>query len=419
MTPFYPVQSSRDADAKTPTRRQQADWMLNTPRPRVLISGYYGFDNLGDDLILKVLCDALLMQNVAVTVLSQNPEDTEKRFGVRAVRRTNLIDIIDAIIQTNLFVSGGGGLFQDATGPASPFYYGGLIRLARLFDVPVCFWSQGVGPLAHPTLGWATRAMTRWSVKGCEAITVRDVQSAQLITSLGLPTPPVTADPVWLLKLPTAAPTESNTGYTGSDSNPRQKPLTKTFGISLRPWHELTENRLEAFSRLLIQIANKYNAEGYACHFALFAFQHETDWRLLSEFKTRLQILLNQIHQKPAIEMSLHTYKGASFLPQDPFWQALAHCDAFFGMRYHSLVLALLAGKPVYALSYDPKVQSLIDTLRIPGCPVALMEGLRADGILDALMRYDFPDLTPLKTKAWANLHLLEELIQQSADTGR
>ena len=40
---------------------------------KVVISGYYGFDNFGDDAILSVLCDKLKALHADITVISSNP----------------------------------------------------------------------------------------------------------------------------------------------------------------------------------------------------------------------------------------------------------------------------------------------------------------------------------------------------------
>ncbi|MEB3207122.1 MAG: polysaccharide pyruvyl transferase CsaB [Vampirovibrionales bacterium] len=393
------------------SHRDAREWATSSPRPRVVVSGYYGFGNLGDELILKVLVDTLNAKNVAVTVLSNDPSHTARTLGVRAVHRLNLVDIIDALINAHLFVSGGGGLFQDVTGPASAFYYGGLIRLARLFDVPVCFWSQGVGPLTHPVFGGLTRAMTGFALNACEALTVRDHQSADLVENLTAKRPPVTADPVWLLKLPD--------GGTASESLLQTpQPLVKTIGVSLRPWPELTPPRLEALARLLVSLAVRYQEEGFKVEFLLFAYQYQTDWRLLSEFEAMLSRFA-KLAQLTAFHCQILSDRTCTFDPMHPFWTGLHRCSVFFGMRYHSLVLALLAGKPVFGLAYDPKVQSLLTTLKLPGVHVALMEGLRVETVQRDLMTLEFPDLKPFKTQAWANLHLLEEMIHRAMASHR
>src|SRR5690606_5710529 len=113
-------------------------------------------------------------------VLSNRPEQTKAEYDVDAIHRMNFIDIVDALSQSNLFISGGGGLFQDATGPMSSLYYGGLIHLARFFEVPVCFWAQGVGPLKTSL----ARKLTASALQQCEKIAVRDEASAELVDEL-------------------------------------------------------------------------------------------------------------------------------------------------------------------------------------------------------------------------------------------
>ena len=79
---------------------------------QVVLCGYYGFDNLGDELICKSLCYWLKDQGVEVTVLSQNPLHTARAFEVHAVDRRNPIKVFQAISHADLFISGGGGLFS-------------------------------------------------------------------------------------------------------------------------------------------------------------------------------------------------------------------------------------------------------------------------------------------------------------------
>ena len=50
---------------------------------KILISGYYGFDNFGDEAILKVLLEKL--KDCDVTVLSANPRKTFDTYGVHTV----------------------------------------------------------------------------------------------------------------------------------------------------------------------------------------------------------------------------------------------------------------------------------------------------------------------------------------------
>lgn len=60
--------------------------------PRVLISGYYGFGNLGDEALLDVIVKQLRTRYPAgsISVLSADPAGTAARLNVDAVPRMDL-----------------------------------------------------------------------------------------------------------------------------------------------------------------------------------------------------------------------------------------------------------------------------------------------------------------------------------------
>ena len=45
-------------------------------KKHIAVSGYYGFDNFGDEAILKVLTKELKTSGFDVTVISKNPQKT-------------------------------------------------------------------------------------------------------------------------------------------------------------------------------------------------------------------------------------------------------------------------------------------------------------------------------------------------------
>lgn len=385
--------ATRDASKKAKPGKEQAATRQSGKRrggkkssdlhPRVLISGYYGFDNLGDELILKVLVDELKARDVKITVLSQNPKKTAADYGVDAIKRTSFIDIVDALASANLFISGGGGLFQDATGPMSALYYGGLIHLARFFEVPVVFWAQGVGPLNKPL----SQKMTASAMAKCERVIVRDEKSALLAESLTGEKPEVTADPVWLLKLAKkqASPEQAS----------GQEPATPwRIGISLRPWHELTQARLNALADCLNALAEQ--REG-PVQFKLLPFQKKEDTELLERFARQLTG-----NRRISVEM----VEPAQVL------DAVGECDILLGMRFHSLILGLLYDIPVYGLVYDPKVASLLAMFDLKGTSIAGLQAISPDEIRDYFAHYSKVDLKPLRQQSRKNLRVLEQLLE-------
>ena len=57
---------------------------------KVLISGYFGFDNFGDEALLYVLVKHLVelgVQRTNITVLSNKPDITSNIYNVNAANR--------------------------------------------------------------------------------------------------------------------------------------------------------------------------------------------------------------------------------------------------------------------------------------------------------------------------------------------
>ena len=102
---------------------------------KVLLSGYYGFGNVGDESVLQAIIQGLRDGNpdIKITVLSATPKITKELNGVNAIHRNNWLKIITRMLKTNVFISGGGTLFQNVTSTRSLYYYLSLILLAKIF----------------------------------------------------------------------------------------------------------------------------------------------------------------------------------------------------------------------------------------------------------------------------------------------
>ena len=66
---------------------------------RVLLSGYYGFDNLGDDALLQIIVSQLKTRypHATIDALSAKPENTAHELGIEATPRWDQGAIRDAI----------------------------------------------------------------------------------------------------------------------------------------------------------------------------------------------------------------------------------------------------------------------------------------------------------------------------------
>ncbi|MGB9905625.1 MAG: hypothetical protein ACPLQO_13305, partial [Desulfotomaculales bacterium] len=115
--------------------------LMEAKPPRVVISGYYGFSNLGDEAVLLAMLNALQKHwretngggeggKLEIVVLSNDSARTKEAYGVEAVNRWQLGEIFRVVRGADLLISGGGSLLQDVTGLKSLLYYLGVVWLA-------------------------------------------------------------------------------------------------------------------------------------------------------------------------------------------------------------------------------------------------------------------------------------------------
>ena len=168
----------------------------------ILISGYYGFGNLGDEAALSGLVKGLHARGHHLSVLSNNPEKTRALHGVEAVTRYK--GLLPALVQSDAVISGGGGLLQDKTSARSLRYYLGILRLAKALGKQAVVYGQGVGPLSP-----AGERTVRQTLTGLP-VAVRDGASQRLLETLGI-TAELVADAALLLPEPKGTTTMSLT----------------------------------------------------------------------------------------------------------------------------------------------------------------------------------------------------------------
>lgn len=162
--------------------------------PRVLICGYHGYGNAGDEALLLALLRQLqqLSGPVQPVVLSPRPAETAATYGVLACPRFDGWALRRYLRQSQAFIWGGGSLLQDRTSWRSPLYYLGLMLWAQRRGLKTLAWAQGIGPLQR---GWI-RELARRALAGCTAISVRDAVASQWLRAWGIPHQ-VAPDPVW------------------------------------------------------------------------------------------------------------------------------------------------------------------------------------------------------------------------------
>lgn len=293
---------------------------------RVVLCGYYGMGNGGDEALLATLLQ-MLPAHVVPLVLSGNPAETTRRYGVEAVPRKAVGAVFSALRQADGFIWGGGSLMQDATSALNPIYYGGLMAIAQLMGLKTIAWAQGIGPLHRAWTRWLTRQLLR----GCTGVSVRDQASAKLLATWGIAATQA-PDPVWAL-----------TGETVADV--WQIPAPRMV-VALRshPW--LTEARLAQITAALVILQTQT-----PWAIALIPFQPSRDLPIAEAIQPHLPGSSQILTVRDPRQLK-GLFQGA---------------ELAIAMRLHALIMAAAEGCRCFALSYDPKVTHLMADQTLAG----------------------------------------------------
>ena len=116
--------------------------------------GYYGYNNLGDDLLLLSslsLIDEIGFEGPIYLPASSHIEQITHRFpsklDIRLVSRFSIGEITNSIRHSIVTIFGGGNLLQDQTSWRSFLYYYEIARHTLNRGKPLLLLSQGFGPL--------------------------------------------------------------------------------------------------------------------------------------------------------------------------------------------------------------------------------------------------------------------------------
>ncbi|HIW31320.1 MAG TPA: polysaccharide pyruvyl transferase CsaB [Candidatus Paenibacillus intestinavium] len=358
----------------------------NSTTFRIVISGYYGFSNSGDEAVLRSILLALQEQgeqaNVKIVpiVLSNDPASTTAMYGVEAMPRMHPASLWKAIKSADALISGGGSLLQDATSKKTIPYYTGVIKLAQWLGKPTFIYAQGLGPVNSR----AMFPLIKSTMKKSRYISVRDEQSAQLLRNIGVVQQPieVVPDPVMGMPLP-----DQQTAWKVIEQD---KPV---IGVSVRFWRS-DRQELTAIAEALIKLINKRSV-----HIRFLPF-HTPDDVEASRY----------VHDLIAPHLNDHATIEIAHVEDDPQQMLLAVslCDVLFGMRLHALIYAANRRVPLLGLSYDPKIDQFLE--RIGSVPVGTTEQLDADQFTEQMVQL-LDDKAKWKTEKEP---YISQLIEQS-----
>lgn len=302
---------------------------------KVVISGYYGFDNVGDDAMIETFASILKDRELDVTVLSKNPEKTKNQFNINAIDRNNPFKIISEIKKSDILISGGGTLLQDITTVASIWYYLFIILLGIILKKETYILFQGMGPINNSFNIWLTRKI----LSKVNYIVLRDSKSLEEMKRLefDISKTIVANDLIFGLKIPEEKNNiELIKKYIKNYSSDK-----RYIGVSLRPWKNI-RNEVN-FARVLDKIAKEYDAE-----IVFIPFHKSQDYAFTVKVIEKM-------------ETKNHLIYG-DFLPSEVAG-IMSLMNLNIGVRLHSLVFSTIARVPTIGISYDPKIDGFLQDI--------------------------------------------------------
>ncbi len=354
---------------------------------KIVICGYHGYSNSGDEALLKAMIDIIRRKysNVDITVLSVHPESTGKLYGVNSVYRYNLIKIYKLFKSSDLFIFGGGSLLQDITSKRSLYYYLTILNMAIKSGIKIMLYGNGIGPLNHRI----SRRKTAKCLNKVDLITLRDDLSDKLLQEIGVNKPSIfiTADPAFTLSFDDLSKNES---LLLDAKIPKGK---KYAVISVREWKNAVNNFVDVIAAFCDNLNEQYNV------LPLFIpMQYKED---------------SEISKAVISKMKSDGYIIQRPLEVDEIFSLIGFSTVTLGMRLHTLIYATTLGVPCIAVSYDPKVTAFMQSIHQPLCIDA--EKMNADSLI-ALLQKMMSELPEMRNDIRKSLEYLREKAESNAD---
>ena len=330
--------------------RQMRD-ALEQPAPRakiVAISGFYGANNVGDELILQSIKERVEEADPAAEVfaVSENASRVMLSHGMNAITRRNHHEADYLSTTVSSVILGGGGLWHDYTferaGGMLSLFSGAKISIAGFGIFPLLakmrgarfdVMGLGVGPLTNPD----ARLMVAHLAKEASSITVRDVSSEALLHE-------VMSDPSTVVCSPDTVYAVSLPDVELPEQIKQAKAAGKTvIGVNLRPWVRDgfdIEKLKTVIGAVLTNLADSADILVYGVP--------------MQEGGTYDRLVLSELFA------TLPDHIETGMLP-DPltipaFFNGTAGLDVLLSMRLHANLVAHRLRVPCVGFAYDPKL---------------------------------------------------------------
>lgn len=374
------------------------DDVLKEKQLDVLVFGYIGFNNSGDDAIFDIFSKLFLKKysKSKITVLSNSSSKLSSNDKIKHVYCFNIFKIIGAIRKNQVVIANGGSLLQDTTSSRSLYYYLGIIYLAKLFNKKVVMLANGLGPINKKF----NRKLVKNIVDKADLITFRDSESYELAKEIGIESPEIkiTADMVFNYK--DMKKLEVCSDIFAKESVPTDK---KLIGLVIRPWGN-SDKYITDIAKLCDKLIDGLNVN------ILFIPMQKT--KRINDMLTNQEII-SKMSNKAYVLSDTYNYEEISSI--------IRNMEIIISMRLHSVIYALINNIPVYGLAYQPKVKSYLEEVGLPvdsdlnnlDIDKIYKESIKLIENKEVIAKNIEQKIIQLKDKAKMNMQILDENINK------
>jgi polysaccharide pyruvyl transferase WcaK-like protein len=319
-------------------------------KPCVLLFGYYGRQNLGDEIMLTVLVERLrgLWPDCRIVATCH---DDASRLSVLGIEK--LSDFSAALAECDVLIVGGGSQFHDV-GPwgwRGPWSILRVIRAARRRGKKVALLAVGFGPLVS-LRGRLASWMSAWLA---DLVTVRDPASAVFLKQGRVPQRKVyvTADLAFLFGDRENLPLRTEV-LDRIRALPRPRVGVNVFGhldtnavttrhsrgptaddvVRQRVFAEALDRVIEDTGGSVVFVAGQGAVDGH-------------DYDEAERVRARMK----------RADRSINLGYDARLTP---YFSILKELDALVAMKLHVLVLGYMVGLPILGIEYQSKIRDVL-----------------------------------------------------------
>ena len=287
---------------------------------RIMLWGWFGFENLGDDLLLDTMIKNLSDKDRMVTIPMRTIYAIESE-NIKQIPRSYK-DLIRGAFNNNILIIGPGGLFPF-NNPKKALVYFFITLLWKLCGRKVIFFGVGISE----RMGYSSKRLWHSIALLSNLFITRSpgiIEKLDLVESLKIHT---MADAVFSSDIKfTKCQQEDRIGI--FVANLKQEGMEKAYKFHVQTWQKI----------ILTLLSRGFSVD-------LFAFTKETDDQLIADIASAFNkcVGVRTIYYENSLEAvkKMQRYKIT------------------ISMRFHALVLSLLAHVPSVPIAYGQKTFSL------------------------------------------------------------